>query len=377
MTSSRPLRIVHLDTGLKLRGGQRQLLSLARGLQRRGHWQIVVCREESELEGRARAEGFPCFSLPSHDPGHAYGIVQLRQLLRAAPCDLLHAHDGRGQTLAFLASMALPVRRVASRRVAFLPKHHWTHRLKYAYTCDAVIAVSDFIRQGSIGCGVPRSKIDLIPDGIEIPSDLPTPEIRAKARARRGFAQGEFLVGHLGAFTPEKGQELALEAFQLLRERLPQAGLLLAGEGPTPRIREIAQQCESLGARIRLCGPVQDVAEFFSALDLFIMPSKSEGLGSSALLAMSYGLPVVASRVGGLAELVVEGRTGWLIEPNSPLALSQAIVDAAADRARLQQWGLHAREHARQFSVDIMVARTEALYCRVLFREPHAREGAK
>jgi glycosyltransferase involved in cell wall biosynthesis len=261
--------------------------------------------------------------------------------------------------------------------VAFLPKHHWTHRLKYAYTCDAVIAVSDFIRQGSIRCGVPRSKIDLIPDGIEIPSDLPTPEIRAKARAGWGFARGDFLVGHLGAFTPEKGQEVALEAFQLLRERLPQAGLLLAGEGPTLRVREITQQCESLGARIRLCGAVLDVAEFFSALDLFIMPSKSEGLGSSALLAMSYGLPVVASRVGGLAELVVEGRTGWLIEPNSPLALSQAIVDAAADRAGLQQWGLYAREHARQFSVDIMVARTEALYCRVLFREPHAREGAK
>src|SRR5208283_432448 len=135
MTSSRPLRIVHLDTGLNLRGGQRQLLSLARGLRQRGHCQIVVCREESELEGRAWAEGFPCFSLPSHDPGHVYGIVQLRQLLRAAPCDLLHAHDGRGQTLAFLASMGLPVRRVASRRVAFLPKHHWTHRLKYAYTC--------------------------------------------------------------------------------------------------------------------------------------------------------------------------------------------------------------------------------------------------
>jgi glycosyltransferase involved in cell wall biosynthesis len=219
--------------------------------------------------------------------------------------------------------------------------------------------------------------IDLIPDGIEIPLDLPTTEIRAKARARWGFTRGEFLVGHLGAFTPEKGQEVALAAFQLLRERMPHAGLLLAGETPTLRIREITQHCQSLGARIRLCGAVQDVAEFFSALDLFIMPSKSEGLGSSALLAMSYGLPVVASRVGGLEELVEEGRTGWLIEPNSPLALAQAIVDAAADRPRLEQWGSYARERARQFSIDMMVARTEALYCRLLFREPHPREGAK
>jgi glycosyltransferase involved in cell wall biosynthesis len=82
---------------------------------------------------------------------------------------------------------------------------------------------------------------------------------------------------------------------------------------------------------------------------------------------MSYGLPVVASRVGGLPEVVEEARTGWLIEPASPTALAQAILAAAGDRARLKQWGLNGRERARQFSVDIMVERTEALYCRLLF----------
>jgi len=359
------LRIVHVDSGPNLRGGQRQLLGLARGLRERGHCQLIVCREASELEARVQAEGFPCFSLPLHDPGHVYGIVQLRQLLRATPCDLVHAHDGRGQTLAWLASTRMPVKRVASRRVAFLPKHHWTYRLKYASTCDAVIAVSEFIRERSILCGVPPAKIEVIPDGIEIPPDLSTPEIRAQARARWGFSKSEFLVGHLGAFTPEKGQDVALEAFQMLAERLPQARLLLAGEGPTLTSSEIARRGAALRERIRLCGAIQDLAEFFPALDLFIMPSKSEGLGSSALIAMSYGLPVVASRVGGLAELVAEGRTGWLIEPASPPALSQAIMAAAADPARLRQWGLNAREHASRFSVDIMVDRTEALYCRL------------
>jgi glycosyltransferase involved in cell wall biosynthesis len=84
-------------------------------------------------------------------------------------------------------------------------------------------------------------------------------------------------------------------------------------------------------------------------------------------MAMSYGLPVVASRVGGLPELVVEARTGWLIEPASPAALAQTIVAVEGDRARLRQWGLNGRERARQFSVDIMVGRTEALYYRLVF----------
>jgi len=366
MISSRPLRIVHIDTGATWRGGQGQLVKLAHGLRQRGHCQIVVCREESELEARIRADGFPSFTLPLHDPGHVYGIVQLRQLLRLAPCDLVHSHDGRGQTLAWLASMAMPVRRVASRRVAFLPKYRWTYRLKYGSTCDAVIAVSDYIRQRAIDCGVPPSKIELIPDGIEIPPQLPTRELRAQARARWGFGERELLMGHLGAFTPEKGQDVALHALELLKERLPEARLLLAGEGPSLKSPEILQAREAVEDRVRFCGAVRDVSEFFCALDLFVMPSKSEGLGSSVLMAMSFGLPVVASRVGGLSELVVDGCTGSLVEPASPLALAQAIAAAASQRARLQQWGLNARERARQFSVDIMVGRTEALYSRLL-----------
>jgi glycosyltransferase involved in cell wall biosynthesis len=367
MTSSKPLKIVHVDTGLSLRGGQRQLLNLARQLRQRGHGQIIVCREESELETRARAEGFTCFALPLHDPAYAYGILQLRRHLQVVPCDILHAHDGRGQTVAWLSSIGMRVRRVASRRVIFLPRRRWTHRLKYADTCDAIVTVSDFIRQLLIRSQVPESMIALIPDGIEFPLELPSTETRSKVRARWGFSEDEFLIGHLGAFTPEKGQAVALEAFRLLTERFPQARLLLAGEGPTLREPQMMRMLEGLGDRVRLCGAIENLAEFFPALDLFVMPSKSEGLGSSALMAMSYGLPVVASRVGGLPEIVEEARTGWLVEPASPSALADAILAAASDRARLEQWGLNGRERARQFSVDIMVDRTEALYCRLVF----------
>jgi glycosyltransferase involved in cell wall biosynthesis len=267
-----------------------------------------------------------------------------------------------------MASVGLKVRRVASRRVAFLPSEgqRWTYSLKYAHTCDAVIAVSNFIREGAIGCGLPNSMIEVIPDGIELPAQLPSKEARARTRALWGATESEFLIGQLGAFSHEKGQDVALEALQILKERLPQARLLLAGDGPTLGNPEIARRYAALVERVRLCGTIQDPAEFFSALDLFIMPSKSEGLGSSALVAMSYGLPVVASRVGGLPEVVEEGRTGWLVEPDSPAALAEAILAAAADPARLQQWGLNGRERARQFTVDIMVQRTEALYRRLL-----------
>jgi glycosyltransferase involved in cell wall biosynthesis len=134
----------------------------------------------------------------------------------------------------------------------------------------------------------------------------------------------------------------------------------------TDRTEEIARGYAALGERVRLCGRLEDPADFFAALDLFVMPSKSEGLGSSALMAMSYGLPVVASRVGGLPEVVEDGRNGWLIEPGSAAALADAISAAAADLVRLRQRGLNGRERAHLFTIDIMVQRTEALYRRLL-----------
>jgi len=368
MRVSRQLRIVHLDTGQGLRGGQRQLLLLARGLRQRSHSQLIVCPEGSELEGRARQTGFEVFALPAHDPANAHGILQLRQHLLAAPHDILHAHDGRAQTLAWLASLGMTVRRVASRRVTFLPSNRWSHRLKYAYTCDAVVAVSDFIRQLLVSAGVPESKIEIIPDGIEIPAELPTAAARSQLRAQWGLGEQEFLVGHLGAFTPEKGQDVALDALLGLAERLPQARLLLAGDGPTRSSPAITHKVERARGRAQLCGTIEDLSEFFSALDLFVMPSRAEGLGSSALLAMAYGLPVVASRVGGLPEIVVEGETGWLVPPGSAAALAGAIVAAASDRSRVVQVGRNARERARQFAAAIMVERTEALYSRLLSR---------
>jgi glycosyltransferase involved in cell wall biosynthesis len=141
---------------------------------------------------------------------------------------------------------------------------------------------------------------------------------------------------------------------------------LLAGEGQlrnSPRIAELLRKSEG---RARVLDWMDDLTPFFAALDLYVMPSRSEGLGSSALLAMAYGLPVVASRVGGLSEVVEHERTGWLVPPDSPAELAQALVRAASNRECLRRFGASARERARRFSDDMMVNHTEALYQRLL-----------
>jgi glycosyltransferase involved in cell wall biosynthesis len=340
-------------------------LSLARGLKQRGHRQVVVCPPDSPLGLRASKQGLEVIP---------FGwIGALRRFLRDERFDIVHAHDAKAQTISFRASMNLALRRVASRQVAFPPRHPLIHRWKYSLTCHGVIANSQAVRQVLIAAGVPDSHIEVIAPGIELPKSLPHSEARAKARARWGFTGDEFVIGHAGAFTHEKGQDVALRAALLLAGTLPRARWLLAGDGPErsePAVVELARQASGVA---QLPGFIEDLDDFYSALDLFIMPSRSEGWGLTALRAMSFGVPVIASNVGGLPEMVA--KTGWLAPPESPEALAAAIVDAASDPPRLCWLGRQASDRAAQFSIELTVERTERFYLRLLLNDGTARSG--
>lgn len=359
------MKILHLDTGRALRGGQRQLLLLARGLKARGHEQLIVCPQDSGLRNLARREGFETLGITLHGVGSTRALLRLCKVIRSQNFQIVHAHDGRGQTFSWLASWGTPVRRVASRRVIFAPRGRLIHRLKYSYTCHGVIAVSVFVRDLLLRSGIPPSRIEVIPDGINFPGSPPS--AAEKAQARRHFHLGErdFVIGHAGAFTAEKGQETAIQAFQKVAQRLPNARLLLAGDGERRGLLKEKYHLQDAQGPVRVLGQLDGLDSFMSCLDLFLMPSLFEGFGSSALMAMAHGVPVVASRTGGLTEIVTDRRTGWLAEPGSAVDLAEKILAAAADRGRLEEMGLRARAKANGFTDDIMTCRTEAFYCRL------------
>jgi len=289
-----------------------------------------------------------------------------RQQINTWGAQIVHAHDGRGQSLAWLASVGLPVRRIATRRVTFVPSDRWTYRLKYGLTCHAVVAVSENIRELSIRAGVPSERITVIPDGIDIPEELPSATERIRLRTSWGCNNENFVVGLLGASSPEKGHDVALAAFALLHETLPQARLVLGGDGTASQKELLANGAASAAARHLRVVQIDKLDDFFPGIDLLLMPSRAEGLGSSALWALAYGIPVVATRVGGLPEIVVENETGWLIPPESPQTLADTILMASRDRETLIEFGRQGRKRAEGFSAAIMVNSTEALYYRLL-----------
>jgi glycosyltransferase involved in cell wall biosynthesis len=250
-----------------------------------------------------------------------------------------------------------------------MPEGLWrrigTHRLQYGPMCDAVIAVSSFVRDLLVRSGIAASKIEVIPDGVEIPPELPDAALRQQARRAWGLGPDAFVIGHAGAFTREKGQDVLLEAFLKILHAVPQARLVLVGAGALRTSAQISDLLRRSEGRAQILDPMEDLAPFFASLDLYVMPSRAEGLGSSALLAMAYRLPVIATQAGGLGEVVAPGETGWLVPPESPAALAETVAAAASSPDLLRRFGTCARQRVQAFSGDTMVSRTEALYRRL------------
>lgn len=312
------MNILHLDTGREMRGGQYQVLLLMEALARRGHRQLLLAPADSPLlktakEGGLRAEASDW-------------------LIPQAGYDLLHAHDAGAHTRAALWSRRIPF--VVSRRVAFPVGRGFLSRWKYGRAAHFA-GVSDFVRRELVGAGVPERKVSVVHDGACLPDLSQAAELRAGFRREHGLEAEAFVAGSIGV-APGKPVKL-----------------LLAAAESRPRIKTLAM------------APA-DPSPFLFALDALVYLSESEGLGSGILLAMAHGLPVIASDVGGIPEIVRHRQTGLLVR-NSVPEIGSALEELLADGGLRQALGSAAREWvAANATDDIMAAKTEDVYRKVL-----------
>jgi len=291
------VRVLHVDTGREMRGGQYQALFLMEELTRRGWECVLAAPASSPLARRAAEEGIEVRPL------------SFSGLLRwGRGFDLVHAHTGRAHTLAAVA-LARPL--VVSRRVAFPvrrgPLSRWKYRRAARY-----IAISRHVKEMLEAAGVPAGKIRVVYDGVPLLD-------RASGAELLAIDSGD----------PRKGKALAEEAARLA------------------------------GVRVRFTA---DLARDLRRAACFLYLSESEGLGSGALMAMSAGVPVIASRVGGLPEIVEDGVTGLLVD-NDARTVAAAIRRLMGEPERRARMGAEARRRVKErFAVEKMVGATVAVY---------------
>jgi glycosyltransferase involved in cell wall biosynthesis len=288
-------------------------------------------------------------------------VPALRRLIRRTAYDIVHFHTKRAHALAlWMPRGRQRPRYVVTRRMDYAEPRTWYTRHLYNRRVDGVVAISRSIVDVLVAAGVERGNIRWIPSGIE-------PGRFAAVQPRRDSPGKTTVIGSLAALETRKGQQYLLEAAALLKARGLRLEYRIAGEGPLRETLEAESRRLGLGADVRFVGFVGDPAEFLSGIDIFAMPSLHEGLGVAVLEAMAAGKPVVAARVGGLAESVLDGVTGILIPARDPDALARALAQLAQSRDMAQSMGRRGRERAQDvFSLENTAAQNELYYRELL-----------
>ncbi|HUN58576.1 MAG TPA: glycosyltransferase family 4 protein, partial [Candidatus Binataceae bacterium] len=262
-------------------------------------------------------------------------------------------------------------RLVVTRRMDYPPNRLFAGWL-YNRAVDGVAAISPSVTHALVAAGVRPDRIALIPSGIDCDRFTPPNDAaRIEARTALGLTPNQFAIGAIGMLESRKGHRFLVEALALVRELSSnQLNLRCFIVGGGSLQTELADQIDALEdtgriapGTIRMLGVRDDPYPILAALNLFVMPSIAEGLGVASLEAMSCGLPVVASAVGGLRDLVQNRVTGLLVPPADPSALAGAIVELIAAPELLTAMGAAGRTCVTDsYSATAMAQRTLALY---------------
>jgi len=357
---------LHIDTARTWRGGQQQVLLTVIGLRERGHRAVLVAHREGELFRRA-SEGPDLVPLAPMNEIDLAAAWRLSKIIRQWKPAIVHAHDPHAVSMAALAlSFGAPTPRpttIASRRVDFHLQSHAFSQWKYRQM-DAFIAASRAIKQILIEDRVAADRIHVVHDGIDVDKISNRPAI--DLHAEYWLPHGVPVIVNVGALVGHKGQRFLIDAMPLVLREVPDAHLVIFGDGDlrAPLEKQVKQL--NLGKRVLLPGFREDVLSLMKSADLFVMSSVTEGLGSAVLDAMAMGHAVVGTRAGGIPEAVIPDETGLLVEPADAKALAEAIVTLLKDDALRKQFGEAGRARvAAQFGVDHLVEGTLDVYRKV------------
>lgn len=376
----RKIRVAHVITRLCKGGAQENTFHSVR-LADRNRFEVdliagPVPRGEASIEEAILAAGVPILREPwlLRAPAPLRDLLTLRRLTRRfqqARYDIVHTHTSKagflGRIAAERAGVPMVVHtphgnifhgyfsQVSTRMFVWMERHA-------ARRTDRIIeltsgGIAEHLAEG-IG---QREQYEVIFSGIDThPFDAAMAR-RDATRAALGITPQELLVGGVGRLEPVKGFTYFVEAARLLAGAEPSARFVLAGHGALER--DLRAQAAPLGDRFRFLGLREDVPDLMAALDVLVVPSINEGMGRVLLEAGAAGVPVVASRVGGIPDVVDDGETGLLTPPRDAAAVAAAVRELLEAPERRRLMGMTARAKVvPHYSLESMVARLEALY---------------
>ncbi|SHG28541.1 Glycosyltransferase involved in cell wall bisynthesis [Marinomonas polaris DSM 16579] len=338
------LTVLHVNLAKGFRGGERQTELLIRALAK--HFkikQLLACREDSPLRTRlADVEDLSFVTANNQLSGHY-----------AAPhADIVHAHEAKAVHWAYIHKLLRNTPYILTRRVDTVVKDKWLNKKTYS-NASALVGISTLIAN--------QIRDKKWGEVNQIPSTLAHLETDHKeGEAFRNAFPGKTIIGHVGALVDKhKGQKVLIEAASLLEKSHPDLHIVFFGDGADK------EELESLSKDIKnitWMGFRPKIGDYLPYFDLFAFPSRNEGLGSTLLDVMDAGVPIIASNVGGIPDIVINNETGILIEANDSSALKDAIIKLSSDKALQTRLVEGAKKQIENYTPQKMAERYFSIY---------------
>ena len=388
--ASRRLRVLAVIASSDFGGAERAFASLLKGLHPHRFQVYVACHGQGPMTDEYRRHAAGLWALPLTSIFDARSVVTLAELMRRLACDIVHSYLWTADVLAGLASALarVPIRLatvggeyfravdeqgIRRARKALLSR---THRAAY-WPFDRVIAVSRRTAEdltSRAGIRVAPRKVTTILNGLDLE---PGGSAASITRADLGLPPAGPVLVTAANFVPMKGHRWLIEAMPAILARFPDATLVLAGGGPGLQATRERVAAAGLAPRVRILGPRADGVALLALSDVVVLPSvAAEGLPIVILEALALGKPVVATRVGGIPEVIEDGETGLLVAPGDPSALADAVSALLADPGGTSALAARGRAAWRvRFSAETMVRQVERVYLELAAAKGLMREG--
>ncbi|MEW6457410.1 MAG: glycosyltransferase family 4 protein [Acidobacteriota bacterium] len=357
------IRVLHIDTGKAWRGGQAQTLNLAKGLKVRGLDSKIVCRTDSPLYRKAIEENVFPYGLKIKGEYDLIATLKLAKIYSIESPHIVHFHDSHSITIGKLAACfkKVPIK-IISRRVDFPIKKTLFKRFKYINGIDTIITVSKGIKEVLLKDGIKENIIHTIYSGIDL-NKFKLEGDKNYWREKLEFKKNYFLIGNIASLSDHKGHKYLLQAAKILKERIDNFEILIAGDGKLRNSLINLSKNLKVDDVVKFLGFIEHIPRFLKSIDLFVLSSYLEGLCTSLLDAMASSIPIIATNTGGIPEAVEDGVNGILVTPKDPQALADAIYLLYKNPERMKQMGKKGLNRAEKlFSLDSMIEKTLDLY---------------
>lgn len=365
-TAAKPLRVLHLSSEPSWRGGEQQIAYLIDELNQKGVENIIACRRKSAFEAYCRKKQWKCYSLPFQGSVDVATILGIKKICKQEKVDLLHLHSAKSHSLAVLSHLAgnqTPL--ILSRRVDFPVRNNFLTQWKYNHPAiQKIIGVSQAIEQIVRNSIRHPEKCLTVYSGIDVHRFKKTAD---SLRKQYHIPEDTVLIGNTSALAAHKDYFTFVDTVNIFCRYNISSRFLIIGDGPEKESIQNYIKEKGLEEYIIMTGFLDNIEEVLPALDIFLMTSSTEGLGTSVLDAFACKIPVVATQAGGIPEMVIHEKTGLLASPKDAATLAQhlkRITENTALRATLTE---NAYRHLLQnFTKEKMASRTLIVYRQVL-----------